>query len=89
MELLERLMYKITSGRFIFTVVAAFVYAYMSINGIIKEDRVMEILLIVVYAYFSRPRVEANGNGNGVDDVGAPPDKSGTTTTTTTLPPTK
>ena len=84
MDLLERLMYKITSGRFIFTVVAAGVYAYMSINGIIKEDRVMEILLIVVYAYFSRPRT--NGNGDIVDTVGDVPDR---TITTTTLPPQK
>jgi len=90
MELFERLMYKITSGRFIFTVIAAGVYAYLAINGILKEDRVMEILLIVVYAYFSRPRIDpsGNGNGNGLDEVGAPPDRS-TTTTTTTLPPTK
>ena len=84
-ELLERLMYKMTSGRFIFTVVAAGVYAYMAVNGILKEDRVMEVLLIVVYAYFSRPRTDVNGNAT--DEVGAPPSDVRTTTTTTTLPP--
>ena len=84
-EILERLMYKITSGRFIFTVVAAIVYASMAMTGALKEDRVMEILLIVVYAYFSRPRTDSNGNNT--EEVGAPPDRSTTTTTTNTTTP--
>jgi hypothetical protein len=83
-ELLERLMYKVTSGRFVFTIVAALVYARLAMTGALKEDRVMEILLIVVYAYFSRPRTDNNGNNTG--EIGAPPDRSTTTTTTTTTP---
>ena len=55
-EILERLIWKVTSGRFIFTVVVAAVYAYLAIHGILKEDRIMEITLIVLYAYFSMPR---------------------------------
>lgn len=81
-EILERLMYKVTSGRFIFTVVAATVYASMALSGTLKEERVMEILLIVVYAYFSRPRTD--NNGNNTEEIGAPPDRSTTTTTTNT-----
>lgn len=81
-ELLERLMYKITSGRFVFTIVAALVYARLAMTGALKEDRVMEILLIVVYAYFSRPRTD--NNGNNTEEIGAPPNKITTTTTTTT-----
>ena len=73
-ELLERLIFKLTSGRFIFTCVVAGVYAYLAITGGLKEDRIMEILLIVVYAYFSRPRENGhddNGNNgnNGTTEV--------------------
>jgi hypothetical protein len=73
MELLERVIAKVTSGRFIFTIVAAGVFCYMSINSLLKENQAMEILLIVVYAYFNRPNNQAN-NGSQTD-------------TTTTLPP--
>lgn len=56
-KIIERLIFKITSGRFVFTVVTAGVFSYMACKGILKEDRVMEVILIVLYAYFSRPRV--------------------------------
>ena len=78
MDLLERIICKITSGQFIFTLVVAYVYAYLAINQILKEDRIIEITLVVLYAYFTRNRVnnstspdDANptngnsGNGNG------------------------
>jgi len=45
---------KLLSGRFIFTVVAAFVFAVLAIGKIMPVDKVYEIILIVVYAYFSR-----------------------------------
>lgn len=85
MDLLERLMGKLTSGRFIFTCVVAAVFAHLAINGLLKEDKVMEVTLIVLYAYFTRPdRVDQSVN---VDDtVGNAP---GTTTTTTTTLPSK
>ena len=56
--LLERFIFKITSGRFIFTCVVAGVYAYLACSALLPINRVMEITLIVLYAYFSRPRVE-------------------------------
>lgn len=55
-DLLERLVFKITSGRFIFTVVVAAVYAYLAVSGNLDEARINEITLIVLYAYFNRPR---------------------------------
>jgi len=58
MSLFERLIFKITSGRFIFTIVAAGVYAYLACAGLMEENRIEEITLIVLYAYFNRPRVE-------------------------------
>lgn len=53
---------KLLSGRFIFTVVAAFVFAVLAIAKIMPVDKVYEVILIVVYAYFSRQdRNQQNG----------------------------
>jgi len=67
MNLIERVLVKFTSGRFILTIAASIVFIYLSINEILPIDRVMEIILIIIYAYFSRPRLngyEANDNDN-------------------------
>ena len=56
MDLVERLIFKITSGRFIFTIVVAGVYAYLAITGNMADERINEITLIVLYAYFNMPR---------------------------------
>jgi len=68
----EIIISKITSGRFISTCVVVGVYAYLACNGVLKEDRIMEITLLVLYAYFSKPRPDLNNkndndneNGNG------------------------
>ena len=52
---------KLLSGRFIFTVIAALVFAYLSIKGTLPVDKVHEIVLIVIYAYFSRGDRGQNG----------------------------
>jgi len=49
------MMNKLLSGRFIFTIIAAVVFLVMSTTGALPIDKVQEILLIVIYAYFSRP----------------------------------
>lgn len=79
MELLERFIFKITSGRFIFTIAAALVFSYMAVTGKINEERAMSVILVVLYAYFTRNRTDLNDNGNGQLK----------TITTTTLPPAK
>jgi len=56
MDLLERFIFKITSGRFIFTIVVAGVYAYLAVTGGMSDDRINEITLIVLYAYFNMQR---------------------------------
>ena len=76
-EIIERLIWKVTSGRFIFTIVVGFVFAYLACTGVLKEDRIMEVTLIVLYAYFSRPRQNGNNGENGEE----------TTTTSTLFPP--
>ena len=70
-ELLERLIFKITSGRFIFTLVVAGVYAHLAITGSLGEDRINEITLIVLYAYFNRDRTATGIND---DDINADDD---------------
>ena len=66
MELLERVIYKITSGRFIFTVVCAIVFAIGAIKGIIPVEKVQDILLIVITFYFSMNRPNGNENGENL-----------------------
>ena len=63
-ELLERIIFKITSGQFILTVIVGFVFAYLAVNEVLKEDRVMEVTLVVLYAYFTKNRNGSNGNGD-------------------------
>jgi len=60
---MQKVIEKFTSGRFIFTVVSAGVFLYLSIVGALPADDVMKILLIVVYAYFNRS--DRGGNRNG------------------------
>ena len=50
----ELLLAKLTSGRFIFTLITGFVFAYLAITGELSTERVQEVILIVIYAYFSR-----------------------------------
>jgi hypothetical protein len=45
---------KLTSGKFIFTMVAALVFAYLAITKVLPTDKVMEVILIVIYAYFTK-----------------------------------
>lgn len=67
-DLLERIIYKLTSGRFIFTVVVAFVYAWLAIHGDLEEERINEITLIVLYAYFNRTGATAFKKAEGDKD---------------------
>lgn len=49
---------KFTSGKFVFTMVAALVFAYCAIRGILPQDKIMEVILVVVYAYFTKAQPE-------------------------------
>jgi len=61
-QLIERIIYKVTSGTFIFTIVVAAVYAYLACTGGLDEARINEITMVVLYAYFNRPRPDLNGD---------------------------
>ena len=61
MTIKEVITAKLTSGKFIFTVLAGLVFAYMSISGKLPVDKVHDIILIVIYAYFTRKSDTTNG----------------------------
>ena len=62
----QRIIGKITSGRFICTVVVVLVYAICAFKGIIEPESIREITLIVLYAYFTRNGI--NGKNGHNDD---------------------
>ena len=47
-------MDKLLSGRFLLTVIVGLVFAFCAIKGTMSMDKVTEITLIVIYAYFTR-----------------------------------
>lgn len=52
---------KLMSGRYLFTVTCAVVFAVLAINKTLPVDKVMEVILVVVMAYFSRSDRGQNG----------------------------
>jgi hypothetical protein len=46
---------KLLSGKFLFTVITALVFAYCAITGKLPQDKITEVILLVVYAYFNKP----------------------------------
>jgi hypothetical protein len=52
---------KLLSGRWLFTVAAALVFLILSVNKVLPVDKVTEIVLVVVMAYFGRPDRTQNG----------------------------
>ena len=63
-DVLERIVFKFTSGRFILVMTVAAVYAYLAIEQVIPTDNVIQITLLILYAYFHRNKSENNGNEN-------------------------
>lgn len=62
----EMLIEKISSGRFLFTVTAAVVFAVKAIDKTLPLDKISEVILLVIYAYFTRSdRKPENGGING------------------------
>ena len=62
----ELFISKILSGRFIFTIICACVFAYVSVKRIIPAEAVVSIIVSVVTAYFGRPdRAPEKSGGTG------------------------
>lgn len=56
MSLPNNTLEKLLSGRFIFTIVCAGVFAYLSVTQVLPMDKVFDVILICFYAYFTKPR---------------------------------
>jgi len=61
----DKIVLQLISGRFIFTIIVACVFAYLSIIGVLPTDKVMEVTLIVLYAYFNKTRANDINGDNG------------------------
>ena len=62
-KLLKRIVFKLTSGKFIFTIIIALVYAFLACyTDKIPSDKINEITLICLYAYFTRRMSEDDGD---------------------------
>lgn len=57
---------KFTSGKFWLTIICGLVFAYCSINKILPQDKVYDVILVVVYAYFTKNSIQ---NGKGTPNV--------------------
>lgn len=64
---MKAILDKLSSGRFLFTIVCAIVFAAMSLTGKLPQDKVMEVILVVVYAYFTR-----SSGAKGMDNSKSP-----------------
>ena len=63
--MLEKILSKVLSGKFLFTIISALVFAVMSLKGLLPQDKVMEVVLIVIYAYFTKAK--DGGTSDGAD----------------------
>lgn len=61
--ILERIIDKMLSGRFILTVIVGMVFSSMAVNGILSPDKSFEIIFAIVVFYFARSRAETTKSG--------------------------
>ena len=54
---------KILSGRFIFTIICAGVFAILSVTGKISADKAVEVIMLVLMFYFTRTDRKPKDNG--------------------------
>ncbi len=51
---MKEILNKCLSGRFIFTVISAGVFAILSITGKIPAEKAVEVIMLVLVFYFTR-----------------------------------
>jgi len=57
----EKIIGKVTSGRFWLTIITGFVFAYAVRKGILNSEATATIITMVFVAYFQRDRSKKNG----------------------------
>lgn len=60
----EKIICKLLSGRWWITIMVGATYVYLACTGILGVQEVMEITLLVCYAYFSKPRTNEQSQTN-------------------------
>lgn len=50
----EGSVHKLLSGRFIWCLASAMVFVILAVNGYLAQDKVTEIVLVIVMAYFGK-----------------------------------
>ena len=58
---------KVTSGRFLLTVICGITFAYLACSKMLPSEAVMGVLVLVFQAYFNRQDREIP-NGKGMDN---------------------
>jgi len=59
---MNKIIEKLTSGKFLLTIIAGLVFAYCSIRQIIPPDKTYDIISVIVVAYFMKGQ---NGKPTG------------------------
>ena len=54
-------MSKLLSGRWLFTMVVAIVYAVLALEHKLSGEFIQQVTVLVLYAYFSKERLPQNG----------------------------
>jgi len=58
---MKEIFTKLSSGRYILTLIGGSVFAYVSYKGIIDKDIIANILTMIFISYFQRDRTKENG----------------------------
>jgi hypothetical protein len=57
---MDRVLKKLTSGRFLLTVIAGLVFAYATYAGLLESQAVSAILAMVFVSYFQKDKHDGN-----------------------------
>jgi len=60
---MDKILEKLTSGKFLLTIIAGLVFAYCSVKQIIPPDKTYDIISVIVVAYFMKG--QNNGSPKG------------------------
>ena len=52
--MLKRIVTKLTSGKFLLTVMMGVAFCYAAMTGKVTADNLMTVFLVVLYAYFNK-----------------------------------
>ena len=63
MSIKERVVEKLTSGKFLLTVLVGYAFVYAVINKILSAEAISSIIVMVFMAYFNKDKKADNNGG--------------------------